>query len=223
MLPATIKAPVETELIIKRSRFITHLAPVADAAEADAVIAQIRKTHWSANHNCVAMVLGIHGDSARSSDDGEPSGTAGVPMLEVLRQRNMTDLVAVVTRYFGGVMLGAGGLVRAYSSAVSTGLDAAQILQRRWLTAVTLEVAHGEAGRIDNWLREWATGHQAVLGQPQYGAKAMLNVLVPPTEITKFCDDAAAISAGSLQPIIGANQIADVPLAQNMKHLTPLP
>ena len=211
VLPSTIAAPVTTELIIKRSRFITHLAPVKSAAEADEFIAGIRKLHWSANHNCVAMVLGVNGDSARSSDDGEPSGTAGVPMLEVLRQRSMTDVVAVVTRYFGGIMLGAGGLVRAYSTAVSTGLDAAVIVQRRWLTAASLQVPHAEAGRIDNWLRDWATTHDAVLGATTYGAAATLNILIPPEYAPVFRDDVAAISAGTLTPVFGENQIADVP------------
>jgi len=212
MLPATIAAEVETELIIKRSQFITNLAPVKTPAEADDFIGQVRKTHWTANHNCVALVLGVTGDSARSSDDGEPSGTAGVPMLEVLRQRNMTDVVAVVTRYFGGVMLGAGGLVRAYSSAVSTGLDAATIVQRRWLTPVSLEVSHAEAGRIDNWLRDWAGTHGAMLGETQYREVATLTICIPPTERETFCADLAAVSAGALTPSFGENLIADVPL-----------
>jgi uncharacterized YigZ family protein len=212
MLPSTIAAPVETEIIIKRSRFITQLAPVSTVAEADAFIGQVRKTHWSANHNCVAMVLGVNGDSARSSDDGEPSGTAGVPMLEVLKQRDLTDLVAVVTRYFGGVMLGAGGLVRAYSTAVSTALDQAVIVQRRWLTQVTINVKHGEAGRIDNWLRDWAATHEAVMGGTHYGdVFAMITILTPTSEIETLKADLAAISAGSLTPTIGETQIADVP------------
>jgi len=211
MLPSTIAAPVDVELIIKRSRFLTHLEPVASTAEADEVIARIRKLHWNANHNCVALVLGELGDSARSSDDGEPSGTAGVPMLEVLRQRQMTDIVAVVTRYFGGIMLGAGGLVRAYSSAVSGALDVAQIVHRRWLTEVTVEVPHADAGRIDNWLRDWAGTHNAVLGETHYGNLARLTVLIPPAEKEPFQADIAAISAGALKPAFGENRIADVP------------
>jgi len=211
MLPSTIAAPVETEIIIKRSRFITQLAPVSTVAEADRFIGQVRKTHWSANHNCVAMVLGVTGESARSSDDGEPSGTAGVPMLEVLKQRDLTDLVTVVTRYFGGVMLGAGGLVRAYSTAVSTALDQAVIVQRRWLTQVTINVKHGEAGRIDNWLRDWAATHESVMGETHYGEVAMITILIPTSEIETLKADLAAISAGTLTPSIGENQIADIP------------
>ncbi len=88
--------------------------PVPSVAAADAVVARVRKEHWDARHHCVALVVGPHADQQRSTDDGEPSGTAGIPMLEVLRHRHVTDVVAVVTRYFGGVLLGAGGLVRAY-------------------------------------------------------------------------------------------------------------
>ncbi len=111
-LPSTIAAPVEHEVVVTKSRFITTVAPVVDVADAERVITEVRKRHWDARHHCTAMVTGVLGDQARSSDDGEPSGTAGVPMLEVLRRRGLTDLVAVVTRYFGGVKLGAGGLVR---------------------------------------------------------------------------------------------------------------
>src|SRR5690606_19271603 len=125
--PATIADAVEHEIVIKKSRFIARAVPVAPGGsrpaaesvmEAEKVIATVRRQAWDAAHNCTAMITGLLGDQARSSDDGEPSGTAGVPMLEVLRQRELTDLVVVATRYFGGTKLGAGGLVRAYSSAV---------------------------------------------------------------------------------------------------------
>jgi len=114
--PSTIAGPVEHELVVKKSRFLALVRPVADVPEADAVVAAVRKKHWDARHHCVALVVGPHAEQQRSTDDGEPSGTAGVPMLEVLRRRDLTDLVVVVTRYFGGVLLGAGGLVRAYST-----------------------------------------------------------------------------------------------------------
>lgn len=144
--PATIATAVEHEIVIRKSRFLTRIEPVASVEQAEAVIAGIRKRAWDANHNCTAMVTGLLGDQARSSDDGEPSGTAGIPMLEVLRRRDLTDVVAVVTRYFGGVKLGAGGLVRAYSSAVSEALDLASLVRRAVLRQVTLEVPHAEAG-----------------------------------------------------------------------------
>lgn len=209
--PATIAAPVEHEVVIKKSRFIARVEPVASVEAADAVIARIRKQWWDARHNCTAMVTGLLGDQARSSDDGEPSGTAGVPMLEVLRRRELTDVVAVVTRYFGGVKLGAGGLVRAYSSAVSETLDLASLVHRQSLTQVTIDVAHADAGRYDNLLREWVLHHGATLGDPRYGALATFEVWVPAQELDRLTDDIAAASAGSVVPAIGVERVVDVP------------
>lgn len=209
-LPSTIAAPADHELVIRKSRFLAHLAPVRDVEEADAVVAGVRKERWDARHHCVAMVLGTHADQQRSTDDGEPSGTAGVPMLEVLRHRHLTDVVAVVTRYFGGVLLGAGGLVRAYSGAVAAALDEAQILRRRVLTEVRLDVPHADAGRIDNVLREWAATHGAVLEDTQYVELARFTILVPPAALPRLRDDVAAASSGTLTPVAGSERVADV-------------
>jgi uncharacterized YigZ family protein len=209
--PATIAAPVEQEIVIRKSRFRTRIEPVASVEEAETVIAGIRKRAWDANHNCTAMVTGLLGDQARSSDDGEPSGTAGVPMLEVLRRRELTDVVAVVTRYFGGVKLGAGGLVRAYSSAVSETLDLASLVRRAALTQVHIEVPHADAGRYDNLLRDWAGHHGATLGEPQYGSLAQLEVWVPAESLARLHDDLAAASSGDVVPVVGGERIVDVP------------
>jgi uncharacterized YigZ family protein len=209
--PATIAVPVEQEIVIRKSRFRTRIEPVASVEEAETVIAGIRKRAWDANHNCTAMVTGLLGDQARSSDDGEPSGTAGVPMLEVLRRRELTDVVAVVTRYFGGVKLGAGGLVRAYSSAVSETLDLASLVRRAALTQVHIEVPHADAGRYDNLLRDWAGHHGATLGEPQYGSLAQLEVWVPAESLARLHDDLAAASSGDVVPVVGGERIVDVP------------
>lgn len=209
--PATIAAAVEHELVIKKSRFIATVTPVASVEDADAVIARLRRQWWDARHNCTAMVTGLLGDQARSSDDGEPSGTAGVPMLEVLRRRELTDVVAVVTRYFGGVKLGAGGLVRAYSSAVSEALDLAALVRRQSLTRITMEVSHADAGRIDNLLRDWVVHHGATLGEPVYGTRATLEAWVPAQELDRLAEDIAAASAGTVVPMIGGERIVDVP------------
>jgi len=211
-LLATIAKPVLVETIVKRSRFIAQLAPVSTVSEADSVIAAIRKEHWNANHNCVALIVGPNGEQQRSSDDGEPSGTAGVPMLEVLRSRRVTDVVTVVTRYFGGVLLGAGGLVRAYGSAVSDALNAAQLVQRRTVVESTLDVPHAAAGRIDNWLRDWAANNDSVIGSTSYGPRvATFTVQVPPDKLDTFSDALAAVSAGAVVPAFGAEQVIDIP------------
>ena len=119
----------EREILIQRSRFIGRCFPVKTEKEALGVLADIRRRHWDASHNCYAYSIGPGGECARYSDDGEPGGTAGLPMMEVLRRREVTDVLCVVTRYFGGILLGAGGLVRAYSRSCAEALDAAGLVR----------------------------------------------------------------------------------------------
>lgn len=209
--PDTIAAAVTRELVERKSRFIARVAPVGSVEEADAVIVTVKKQHWDARHNCAAMVTGLLGDQARSSDDGEPSGTAGVPMLEVLRRRGLTDVVAVVTRYFGGIKLGAGGLIRAYSSAVSEALDEAKILHRRELRRMLVSVPHADAGRIDNVLRDWSSHHGGVLDAPVYGAAAEFSVWIDPVDEALLADALAGASSGAIAPAPGETKVVDVP------------
>ncbi len=110
----TVKQRGEHEIVIQKSRFIAHFARVETEEEAQDFIQEIKKQHWSATHNCSAYLIGEQDQIQKANDDGEPSGTAGVPMLEVLKKRELKDTVVVVTRYFGGIKLGAGGLIRAY-------------------------------------------------------------------------------------------------------------
>lgn len=149
----TIARPGSIELEIRKSRFICTIARAHSDEEARAFIADLKKRYWDASHNCSAYVLGDRGDIQRTSDDGEPSGTAGVPMLNVLLKRGVTDTVAVVTRYFGGIKLGAGGLIRAYGQAVSDAIDAVGIVERRELSQVAITASFEDAGRLENTLR----------------------------------------------------------------------
>jgi uncharacterized YigZ family protein len=144
-------ATVETE--VKRSRFLCRIERVDSEVAARAVVERARKQHWDARHHCSAVVLGPDGSVQRSSDDGEPSGTAGAPMLEMLRGRDVSDVVAVVTRWFGGTLLGAGGLVRAYGDAVRAGLDAAGVHERVLAALFDVPVSHADAGRLERDLR----------------------------------------------------------------------
>lgn len=117
----------EHETVVKKSRFICSLIPVADEQQAAEALLAIKKKHYNASHNCSAMILKPDRSFEKGSDDGEPQGTAGLPMLEVLRHSGLTNILAVVTRYFGGTLLGAGGLVRAYGASVSETLKQAEI------------------------------------------------------------------------------------------------
>lgn len=141
-----------TETVVNRSRFVCSLFRVASEAEARGRIAAHRREFWEATHHCTAYVLD-GGRIARSNDDGEPAGTAGLPMLEVLRGRDLTDTLAVVTRYFGGVKLGAGGLVRAYGGAVSAAVDAAGVVELAVWPRLLVRVDYGVAGSLEGLLR----------------------------------------------------------------------
>lgn len=149
----TPRRDAEAEIEVKRSRFLCTVVRVEDEAAARAVVARLRKEHWAARHHCSAYVLGPDAAVERSSDDGEPAGTAGAPMLEVLRGQAVCDVVAVVSRWFGGTLLGAGGLVRAYGDAVRAGLDVAGTQRRDLLQELVLELGHVDAGRIEGELR----------------------------------------------------------------------
>ncbi|EMD24643.1 YigZ family protein [Amycolatopsis azurea] len=149
----TVAGTGVNEIEIRRSRFLCALAPVTSEEAAREVIAARKKADPAARHHCHAFVLGADGRTQRSSDDGEPAGTAGTPMLEVLRRRELTDTVAVVTRYFGGVLLGAGGLIRAYGQAVSEAVDAIGVREYRRLRLVEVVVDYDRAGRLENDIR----------------------------------------------------------------------
>lgn len=136
----TVKTGSETEYVISRSRFIGRCFPVTGEAEAAEILERIRKQHWDATHNCYAYRL--KSGAARCSDDGEPQGTAGMPMLEVLNKRNLFDVLVVSTRYFGGILLGAGGLVRAYTRSASDAVEAAGVLCMEPCTGFLLHVAY---------------------------------------------------------------------------------
>lgn len=170
----------ETE--IKKSRFICHLFRVTDIEGARSQIETVRKEHWNANHNCTAWVIGEDKMNQRSSDDGEPGGTAGMPMLEVLRKRDVTDTLAIVTRYFGGVMLGAGGLIRAYGGAVSEALDEIGIVKKVSLAEVHVSANYDDAGRIENAIRS----RELDLTDVAYGMDVTFALVMQPNEVDAF-------------------------------------
>ena len=204
----TVEGPVRHETEVKKSRFLCSVGRVEDEAEAQAFIASVRKQYWDARHNCTAYVIGDQPRRERSNDDAEPAGTAGAPMLEVLRRRGLTDVVAVVTRYFGGVLLGAGGLVRAYGGAVSAALDEAVVVERRLVALFAVTTDHTRAGRLENDLR--AAGH--VVRDVSYTADGVrFDVGVPESGAAAFEAWLASVSAGStLAERSGADRV-DVP------------
>ncbi len=136
------------EIVEKKSRFIAYLKPVNSEEEVSAFVDSIKKMNWNARHNCSAAVVGPNNEFSRCSDDGEPSGTAGKPMLEVLLGEGIHNIAVVVTRYFGGILLGTGGLVRAYQKAVKEGLAIAKILEKRQGYQVTVQTDYNGIGKL---------------------------------------------------------------------------
>jgi uncharacterized YigZ family protein len=155
MLPRyhTVKQAGEQEIIIQKSRFIAHVKRTETEIEAQEFIQALKKKYWDASHNCSAYLIGEQDQIQKANDDGEPSGTAGVPILEVLKKRKLKDTVAVVTRYFGGIKLGAGGLIRAYGKATSEGLDAVGIVERSLSQIVHVSIDYTWLGKVENELR----------------------------------------------------------------------
>lgn len=155
MLPSyqTVNGYGEHEIVIEKSRFIAHISRAETEEEAIEFIQSIKKKHWNATHNCSAYLIGEHDLIQKANDDGEPSGTAGVPILEVLKKRKLKDTVVVITRYFGGIKLGAGGLIRAYGKATSEGLIATGIVERKLMQVVHVKVDYTWLGKLENELR----------------------------------------------------------------------
>lgn len=153
----TVKAAGEHEIVIEKSRFIAYFNRATTEEEAQSFIQEIKKKNWNATHNCSAYLIGEHNQIQKANDDGEPSGTAGVPMLEVLKKRDLKDTVVVVTRYFGGIKLGAGGLIRAYGKSVSEGLNAIGIVERKLMRIIHTKIDYSWLGKIENELRAHPT------------------------------------------------------------------
>lgn len=149
----TIRAAASAEFVEKRSRFIGYISPVTTQQDAIAFIDSIKSKHWDATHNVPAYII-REGNICRFSDDGEPQGTAGMPVLDVLRKSGVTDVVTVATRYFGGILLGGGGLVRAYSHTASIALQAAQIITMRECLLLSLTCDYGRYGRVASLVPE---------------------------------------------------------------------
>lgn len=149
----TVKRQNSAEIVIKKSRFIGHVKPVEREEEAVQFIDRIKKEHWNATHNCSAYVAGERDEFQKQSDDGEPGGTAGKPILEVIKNQQLKNIVIVVTRYFGGIMLGAGGLIRAYTDGAAAAIAAGEPVYRVLHREVRVEIDYTWLGKVENELR----------------------------------------------------------------------
>lgn len=178
----TVKAEANAEVVIKRSRFIGHAKPVETEEEAVAFIEEIKRLHRTATHNCSAYMVGERDQHQKASDDGEPSGTAGKPILEVIKNKGLKNVAVVVTRYFGGIMLGAGGLVRAYTDGAVAGIEAAGEIELVLHREVFVEVDYTWYGKLENELH----GRGTRLGGTEFTDKVIVLCLPEVPEADAF-------------------------------------
>lgn len=190
----TIRTAAESEYVEKKSRFIGQIMPVGSEEEARGFIEQIKKKHHDARHNC--WCYRIHDGSVRYSDDGEPQGTAGQPMLAVFEREGIENFVCVVTRYFGGILLGTGGLTRAYAKSAKDALDAAGTAVCRVWDALTVDCPYALFEQIKLKL----SAHGGVVDSMEYGAGVILHALLPEENTQAFSADLRELSAGTVIP-----------------------
>ena len=196
----------ETELIEKRSRFIGQVWRAATEEEARARIEETKKKHYDARHNCWCYRL-REGGAERYSDDGEPQGTAGQPMLNVFQREDVTDVVCVVTRYFGGILLGAGGLVRAYSQSAKDALDGAGIsVVRRWV-AMEVPCTYAQFEEVRREVFHFGGVEENI----DFGAGVLMSVLIPEERSAQFTAHLLDASAGTIEALEAGERLQDAP------------
>ena len=178
------------EFEIKKSKFISHTKNIESEESAREFITQIKKKYFDATHNCSAWIIG---DKQKSNDDGEPGGTAGNPILESIKKNNLTNICVVVTRYFGGIKLGAGGLIRAYSHAASLAISAAKIIEMKTFQKISLTLEYNFLATVENYLRN----KKISVANANYADVVTLEIFILPEHVEKFLADITEITAAN--------------------------
>ena len=178
------------EFEIKKSKFISHTKNIESEESAREFITQIKKKYFDATHNCSAWIIG---DKQKSNDDGEPGGTAGNPILESIKKNNLTNICVVVTRYFGGIKLGAGGLIRAYSHAASLAISAAKIIEMKTFQKISFTLEYNFLATVENYLRN----KKISVANANYADVVTLEIFILPEHVEKFLADITEITAAN--------------------------
>ena len=187
------------EYEIKKSKFISQTKRVETEVEAREFIQQVKKKYFDATHNCSAWILGENGDKQKSNDDGEPGGTAGNPILESIKRNELTNIVVVVTRYFGGIKLGAGGLIRAYSHAATLAISAAEIVQMQTFKKISVTLEYNFLATVENFLRQKKISVENI----SYAEDVTLDILILPLEVENFLSELTEITADNFLYEVG--------------------
>ena len=193
---------------IQKSRFMAYTSHVETEAEARDFVAAIKKKHFDARHNCSAWVLGADSSQQKSNDDGEPGGTAGNPILEAIKQHGLTNVVVVVTRYFGGIKLGAGGLIRAYSHTASLGLEATPCLEVKPFCLMEAEMDYSLLGTVENWIRN----EELRTGETAYLDKVTVRLLVEPADCEAISTELTNLTAAQCKITIHKPEYMSLPI-----------
>lgn len=194
----TLKSFQSTELIIKKSRFICWGSPASTEEEALTIIEGIRAKHPQATHHCYAYRTGLGAETIRFNDDGEPGGTAGRPILEVLQRENLRNAVVIVTRYYGGIQLGAAGLVRAYAQSAKLAIDAARIVRQVLHSRLQLHIDYESFGRVQHALQE----RRVTIEEAEYGEHVSLRLLVQLQQVDEVVTLLRELTNGQAQPAV---------------------
>lgn len=197
----TVKKQAEDEFIEKRSKFIGYCKPVTTEEEAIEFINEIKSMHWNATHNVYAYCL-RENQIKRYSDDGEPQGTAGMPALDVILKNNVTDVVVVITRYFGGILLGGGGLVRAYSHSAKIALDAAEIITKEPCCICSLECNYNQYGKVSSLIPQM----EGIIDESVFEENVMITFHISEDKVNAFNKELADISCGQIEAKITGKQ-----------------
>ena len=206
----TISQNTSFEMTIKKSRFICTLARIKTEDEAQQLIAQVSANNRKANHNCFAYMIGDRDQVQRESDDGEPSGTAGVPILEALQLAKIHNVIAIVTRYFGGIKLGAGGLIRAYSNVTTEAIHQAGFVQRVKQTTLTITSSYAQHNQLTYYLKE----HHIQIADEQYAVDVTTSVYVDQDRLAALINDLTNQFNDQLTMTKGAERYNEVPYKQ---------
>lgn len=202
----TVLVPQETEIEIKKSRFINHVFHVEDEDEAVSILGELHKKHYKAKHACWAYVLNTEPKRQKASDDGEPSGTAGKPILDVINHRELRDVLVVVIRYFGGVKLGTGGLIRAYGGGASDVLNQSQIIKKQFSDQLRIVINYPSYGSLMSGLAE----KEIIPVNEEFGENVSLSFQIPIKETREFLAWVEDKTNGSSQVIMDEQAYVDV-------------
>lgn len=188
----TIKGPAQHITIIKKSKFISNVLPVENQDEAEKYIDSLRKKYWDATHNVYAFTIGLNDETQKFSDDGEPSGTAGKPVLEVIKSKALKNVLVVVTRYYGGILLGAGGLIRAYSESAAGGLNEAGIVKKIKYDIYEVKVDYNQLGKL-----QWEINQKGLfISDINFSQDVLMKVCVPVNSALNFKEFIMNITSG---------------------------